>query len=402
MAAGGHFLPAWFPEEPTMDTSLNLIVKSTRKCNLRCSYCHDWRSKASVIGFEVLANLVAKALRSHQYRLVNFIWHGGEPLLLGLDFFKTALTLQEAFIRSNQYVTNSIQINGTLLTDEWCQFFKRNKFNVGISVDGPEELHNRNRSYASGMGSFQDVVRSIEMLKAHDLPFGVLLVLNDNTRRLSVPAIFDFVVDDLRVTNFSFLPAVPDNIPSEKSGERYTTDYFPMDDYEDFMIALFDYWYALDNPEIRVRELEGIVRSILRGNPQVCTLAGNCLGSNYHIEADGDVYHCDKYLGDKDYRVGNILVDDFEGILRTQQFQLLQERERDSLARLASCAFFDICNGGCPHDRYIARKYQPTYDDACCGQSRLIAHIKTVLGQRIGDENMALLGHPVRLSLAAG
>jgi uncharacterized protein len=377
-----------------MDTTLNLIIKSTRKCNLRCSYCHDWRSRGTVISFEVLANLIAKALQHQKVRLVNFIWHGGEPLLLGLDFFKKALTIQEAFIQPNHYVTNSLQTNGTLLTAEWCEFFKRNKFNVGISVDGPEALHNLNRSYASGIGSYRDVVNSIGMLRQFDLPFGVLLVLNDNTRKLSAAEVFDFVVNDLGVKCFSFLPAVPDNIPHEKSGERFTTDYFPMADYEDFMIDIFDYWSALDDPEIRVRELEGIVRSILRGNPQVCTLAGNCLGGNYHIEAEGDVYHCDKYLGDQNYHLGNILVDDFDDIARSGKFRTLAENEKHNLAKLSACEFFDICNGGCPHDRYIARKYLPNYTGECCGQSRLIAHIKRALGRNIGQETMVLLGHP--------
>jgi uncharacterized protein len=378
-----------------MDTTLNLIIKSTRRCNLRCSYCHDWRSKGTVISFEVLANLIAKALQPGKYRLVNFIWHGGEPLLLGLDFFRKALSIQQAFLRDNQYVTNSIQTNGTLLTAEWCEFFKRNKFNVGISVDGPEELHNLNRSYASGLGSYPDVVRSIRLLEQFALPFGVLLVLNDNTRKLSAPQIFDFVVRDLKVKCFSFLPAVPDNMPDVPTGERPATDYFPMADYEDFMIALFDHWYALDDPDIRVRELDGIVRSILRGNPQVCTLAGHCLGGNYHIEAGGDVYHCDKYLGDSNYHLGNILVDDFVQILQSEKFLALSAHEDASLEKLAACEFFDICNGGCPHDRYIARRYLPSYTGACCGQSRLIAHIKSVLGNSIGAQDMVLLGHRV-------
>ena len=377
-----------------MDTTLNLIIKSTRKCNLRCSYCHDWRSRANLISFEVLANVIAKALQNPQYRLVNFIWHGGEPLLLGQDFFRKVLTIQETFLRSNQYVTNSLQTNGTLLTEAWCAFFKRNKFNVGVSVDGPEAIHNLNRSYASGQGSFGDVVRALRMLEDFDMPHGVLLVLNDNTRRLSAAQIFDFIINDLKVKNFSFLPAVPDNMPDAQSGERPTTDYFPMADYERFMIDIFDHWYALDDPEIHVRELDGIARSILRGNPQVCTLAGNCLGSNYHIEANGDVYHCDKYLGDSAYNLGNILIDDFDSIRAGEPFKALQEGERRNLDKLAGCQYHDICNGGCPHDRYIAGKYLPGYTGACCGQSGLIAHMQAALGQNIGVENMMLLGYP--------
>lgn len=394
------------------NTTLSLIIKPTRKCNLRCSYCHDWRSRGPKISFEVLANLTAKALAPNKYRLVNFIWHGGEPLLLGIDFFKKALSLQEAFINDNQYVMNSIQTNGTLLNEEWCEFFRRNRFNVGVSIDGPEEIHNLNRSYMTGKGSFQDIVKKLDLLRSFNISFGILLVLNENSLRLSPPEIFEFMINDLKVKSFSFLPAVPSNIPGhevagDSSGGDTQANYFTLDSYSDFMIEIFDYWYSLDDPEIKIRELEGITRSILRGNPQLCTLAGDCIGSNYHIEAEGDVYHCDRFLGDENYHLGNVLTDTFESILESDKFLGLLEDERAGLDELSSCEYFDICNGGCPHDRYIAAKYVPGYAGECCGQGKLIAHIKESLATGIGERNMGLLGHselppPVRMPVTKG
>lgn len=168
--------------------------------------------------FEAPANLIAKALQNAQYRLVNFIWHGGEPLLLGQDFFRKVLTLQQSFLGANQYVTNSLQTNGTLLTPEWCAFFKRNKFNIGVSVDGPEAIHNLNRSYASGEGSFGDVVRACcvcwKMLICHTACCLSLTTIHVNSW---VARIFDFIINDCKVKNFSFLPAVPDNIPDAQN-----------------------------------------------------------------------------------------------------------------------------------------------------------------------------------------
>ena len=376
-----------------MNSSLSLIVKSTRQCNLRCSYCHDWRAQSPKISFAVLTNLTAKALAPNKNRLVNFIWHGGEPLLLGMDFFKRALSLQESFLNPHQYVINSLQTNGTLLNEEWCEFFARNRFNIGVSVDGPQEIHDLNRSYITGRGSFTNVVAKIDLLKQHGIPSGVLMVLNENASKLSAPEIFDFMINDLGVTAFSFLPAVPDNIPGRIPDSGQTANYFLMDNYDKFMIDVFDHWYALDNPEIQVRELESIVRSVLRGNPQACTLAGDCLGSNYHIEPTGDIYHCDRFLGDENYHLGNVLQDDFESVLESPKFLALKENERQSLEKLASCPNFDICNGGCPHDRYIANQYLPGYSGECCGQNALIAHVKAALAKDVGKSNMALLGH---------
>ena len=122
-----------------MTSTLNLIIKTTRKCNLRCSYCHDWRSRGRPMQLGVLANLTAKALQSRDQQVVNFIWHGGEPMLLGMDYFRKALALQKEFIEPGQYVINSVQTNGTLLTDDWCDFLARNKFTLGISIDGPQD-----------------------------------------------------------------------------------------------------------------------------------------------------------------------------------------------------------------------------------------------------------------------
>ncbi|MEE9455513.1 MAG: radical SAM protein [Paracoccaceae bacterium] len=366
-----------------MSGSLNLIIKTTRKCNLRCSYCHDWRARGRPMDFEVLASLTAKALHHKNQRVVNFIWHGGEPFLLGMDFFKKAMSLQERFLQPGQYVINSIQTNGTLLTPEWCDFLKRNKFTVGVSIDGPEKLHNQNRSYASGLGSFQDIKKNIDMLKEYDIGFGILMVLNDNTKSLTPKEIFDFIVHDLGVNNFSFLPAVPDNIPGEATGESQATDFFPMEDYADFMKGIFDYWFALDDPDVKIREIEGLMRSAMGGNPQVCTLAGNCIGENFHIEASGDVYHCDKYVGLAEYNLGNIIEHDFQDIKESQKIQGLVALEERRVTKLKQCSNFKMCNGGCPHDRFIADKYDKGFNGKCCGQFDLIEHIKVKISANV-------------------
>lgn len=365
-----------------MPSSLNLIIKTTRKCNLRCNYCHDWRSRGRPISFEVLAHLTAKALGATDQKVVNFIWHGGEPLLLGEEFFARALALQKEFLNPGQYVINSIQTNGTVLTPEWCDFLARNRFTLGISIDGPRAIHDLNRTYANGRSSYDDVLRAIELAREKNMQYGVLLVLNQNTGRLPVGEIFDFVLNELGVKQFSFLPAVPDNIPGEFSGETETTDFFPMAEYDSFMKKVFDHWYALGDPEVNIREIDGIMRSLMQGNPRVCTLSGGCIGENFHIEAQGDVYHCDKYVGDRTYHLGNILDTDFDAIRGGTKLRGLVADEEARLAKLRACPNFAVCHGGCPHDRYIARKYDPTHDGRCCGQASLIEHIR---GRIAGD-----------------
>jgi uncharacterized protein len=338
------------------------------------------------MGLDVLANLTAKALQAKGQQVVNFIWHGGEPMLLGIDWFRRALAIQKEFIGNGQYVINSMQTNGTILTDEWCEFLLRNRFTLGISIDGPRAIHDLNRNYADGRSSFDKVLASIDMARRHNLNFGVLLFLNENTKRLAPAEIFDFVLNDLGVTAFSFLPAVPDNFEGVASGEVEATDFFAMRDYEDFMKGIFDHWLALGDPEIKIREIEGIMRSLMRANPGVCTLAGGCLGENFHIDAEGGVYHCDKYVGDRAYNLGNILETDFDAIRRGPVLGGLIADEARRVEALKRCTNFEVCHGGCPHDRYIARKYDAGHDGSCCGQSGLIDHIRRAIARDVPAE----------------
>ncbi|MGH1368719.1 MAG: radical SAM protein [Maritimibacter sp.] len=369
-----------------MSKTLNLIMKTTRKCNLRCSYCHDWRSKGRPMGFDVLANVTAKALAAKDQQVVNFIWHGGEPLVLGRDYFARALALQKEFIQPGQYVINSLQTNGTLLTDDWCDFLSRNKITLGISIDGPRDLHDMNRRYANGKSSYEDVKRAISMAERHNLSFGVLMVLNENTQKLTPAEIFDFMLNDIGVTAFSFLPAVPDNMAEEVSGEIMASDYFDMRQYEAFMQGIFDHWYALGDSTIQIREIDGIMRGLMKGNPGVCTLAGGCLGENFHIDAGGEVSHCDKYLGDPAFQLGNILDTDFDAIRGSAVMQGLIAEEAARQEKLKRCSNFGVCHGGCPHDRYIARKYDETHSGACCGQGGLIDHIRSAIAVNVPPE----------------
>jgi len=370
---------------------LGLIIKATRECNLRCTYCHDWRSRAKPMSFSTLAQMMTKAIQNQYYKRMDFIWHGGEPLLLGKEFYEKALYLQEKLKTEDQSIRNSLQTNATLLDDEWCRFFKKYNFDVGVSIDGPELLHNVNRVYASGKGSYSEVVRGIKLLQKHDIRFGLLMVLNHQALSISPDKLFDFFYG-LDATSFSFLPARPDNIVGEKTGEVETPDYLSPKEFTDFMKVIFDKWYQLDKPEIRIRELTSITHMLLGGYANVCTLAGNCLGKYFHIEANGDVYHCDKYLGDTDYHLGNIVNHTFEEICRSEKILTLVEKEKENIAKLKNnCEYFSFCNGGCPHDRYIAEKYYSNYDGTCCRQKELIEYMNEKIVSDIKEKSPQLL-----------
>lgn len=326
------------------------------------------------MSFETLATMTAQALRPAERREVEFIWHGGEPLLLGREYYRRALFLQQRFQRMEQRVLNSIQTNGTLLDGRWCEFLKAHRFQVGLSVDGPPEVHNTNRRYASGKGSFDAILRAIKLLRAHDLSFGALMVLDRDALRIGPTNTLRFFLE-LGITNFDVLPVRPDNNPGVATGERLAGEYVSAADATEFLIGLFDAWFELDDPRIEIRQLTSLLRAVVGASETVCTLAGNCLGQYFHVEPSGDVFHCDKFLDDPAYHLGNVHTSSFEELRTSVKFCALVAAEAAALRSLRSCEWFSICHGGCPHDRYVAQRHISGYDGRCCGQARLIAHI---------------------------
>jgi len=353
--------------------SLSLIIKSTRKCNLRCEYCHDWRSRGETIPFNILATLMAKALRLPEHQRVEFIWHGGEPLLLGLEFYKKALYLQHTFCQEGQDIRNCLQTNGTLVDENWACFFRDYGFHIGISIDGPKSHHDVTRAYASGKGSFDDVMRAIDTLQKHGVRFGLLMVLDDSSLLLDPSKLFHFFLG-LGVKSFSFLLVRPSNLPGTRYADlpNYGITY---SQYVQFMKQIFDVWYELDDPSIQIRELTSIVNVLAGGFPTVCMLAGKCLGYYFGVEPNGDLYHCDKYLGDKQYLLGNIMEHSFRDIRGSEHFLRLVENNEREIQELRLCPWFEVCQGGCQHDRYIAAQYSSTTDENCCSLRELIEYI---------------------------
>lgn len=361
--------------------NLGLIVKATRLCNLRCTYCHDWRSRAERMSFETLALLTKHSVMSEGRPNVEFIWHGGEPLLLGIDFYAKAIFLQEHFRAPGQGLANSLQTNGTLVTAEWCKFFRDSGFNIGVSIDGPRHLHDVNRRSASGRGTFDDTLRALELLNRHDVPYGALMVLNRRALAIGPEALFDFFADDLGIKSWDYLPVRPTNEIALGIGDA---DYVTPDEFSDFMIRTFDKWYGHHDSALDIRELTALLKSVLGGTPTVCTLAGDCIGEYFHVESNGDVYHCDKFLGDVEYLVGNFRTESFSEIRRSEAIRKLVEGEQRELSDLSSCSWYSICHGGCPHDRYVARRYLSDYSGSCCGLAPLIRHIHQRVEQDLG------------------
>jgi uncharacterized protein len=311
------------------------------------------------------------------------MWHGGETLVLPISFYRKLLFLQSQFRRPHQIIQNSIQTNATLITPEWAEFLKANGFNVGVSLDGPREIHDAARVDARGRPTFDRVVAGIELLREAGVPFSVLMVVDDQTIQLGARVLYTFL-SELGLDSVGLIAAKPVNIQNARPGESIKHYVEPMR-FNRFLADMYDLCYADAFAHVRIRELEGIRNKILANDPGFCTLAGNCLGQYYSVEPNGDIAHCDLYVGDERYTLGNIVDADFEQIATSPKMNALKQNRASELAVMRDCSGFHICNGWCPHEKYLASRYDSSNDDACCGLLPLIKHVESHLLEEKGS-----------------
>jgi uncharacterized protein len=353
---------------------LGLIVKATRLCNLRCTYCHDWRATGEVMSFAVLSRMISSALR--EFDDVQFVWHGGETTVLPIEFYKKAMAIQARFLRPGCRVRNDIQTNATRLDDKWGAFLKDANFGVGMSLDGPRELQDRHRLYAGGQSSFDDVIRGIGVLKRHQLPISVLMVVDDETIALGPDRVFDFFVEH-GISKFGCIAAKPENKPGASPGTA-AIHYVEPERMTKFMTRLYDRWLEHGDRNISIRELSLIQARITGNGMRGCTMEGNCLGHYFIIEPNGEAAHCDLFLGDPAYSLGNVMQMSFAEMIHSEKMNRLKQANDLAVGVMREhCSEFKTCMGGCPHERYISYRHNPAHSEECCGQYDLISHIRS-------------------------
>ncbi len=364
---------------------VTLVVKSTRLCNLHCKYCHDFRTNpGQVMPFRVMARMTASILQDAEYDDVTFLWHGGEPTLLPIDFFRKALLVESRFRRNRQIVRNALQTNATLLNNAWVEFLRTYKFSVSVSLDGPSILHNRNRLHLSGRGSYDEAMRGINLLRQVGIKFGVLMVVDRDALEFGPERIFDFFVEN-GISDYGLLAATPENHPSTLR-ECEIDHYVPPQLFNSFLIRLYEIRRKYGDPNIRIRELDDLEKAIRGSNEGSCKLLGGCFGHFFVVEPNGEVAHCDLFLGDSAYMLGNILYQDFSSMRSSDKFCSLIRAQDINREAMSKCPEFSICHGWCPHEGYLSRRHNKSHQDTCCGLHDLIRHIRSVLLAEAGSQ----------------
>ncbi len=350
------------------------------KCNLDCQYCFYLHKdellhqpKQPMMDDTTLEAFIKSYIESQDGHEIVFSWQGGESTLLGLDYFKKIVQLQNKYRPSGVKIENDLQTNGILLNDEWCQFLKDNGFLVGLSIDGPKELHDKYRVTRSGKPTFNLVMAAAKRLQEHHVPFNALVVVNRHNAKHPLD-VYRFLTKELGATYIQFTPCVEAKdftttapqfwnetmIPNK--GSELAKPGHPMsivtdwsvdpDDWGNFLNTVFIEWVNNDLGRVLVNLFETAVAQVMGKESQLCVTAEFC-GKGLAMEHNGDVFSCDHYVY-PEYKLGNIHdrgLNEFAFSIRQHGFGMAK---RDSLPSYCkSCPHLKLCWGECPKNRLI-------------------------------------------------
>jgi uncharacterized protein len=360
-----------------MFPSVTLIIKITRGCNLRCTYCHEWRDTNDAMSLDTLEALIVSALTPASVRQVNFAWHGGEPTMVPLDVYRSIVEWQAKYKRNDQTVANLIQTNGYNLSDEWVQFLRDERFIVGVSIDGPRDLHDSLRLTVRGTGSFSRIDKTRKKLSSAGLSAGTLMVVSPEVIALGAEAYWQFLVGGQHRKVGLIFQNPPNNTRAAVAAQPW-----PRSAWDDFINELFDLWWASDKA-VDIVIFESVIRKLLGGASKSCVLEGDCTGRYFGVDTDGTVFHCGLFEDDDRYDFGLLTPTIFQDVFESEKLRTLRLQRQVELQRYQTCPWYAVCSGGCPHDTYLERQYG-YQNSQCCGWSGLIEHV----AERIGSDGL--------------
>ncbi len=391
-------MPAKMP--PKYPPAFHLLAKPTgATCNLDCKYCFFLSKEMLYPGSrfrmadELLETYIRQLLEAHQDPNVTIAWQGGEPTLMGVDFFKQSVLYVEKYKKTGQTVEFTIQTNGTKITDELAAFFKENNFLVGLSMDGPEALHNINRLDKGGRGTFDQVLKGWKTLMKHKVDVNILCTVNaanaDDPLR-----VYKFFRDELKAHYIQFIPIVERATEAllplanqgwserpgggrplyQQSGELVTERTVKPEQYGHFLIEIFDEWVRKDVGTVFVINFDAALGNWV-GQPSLCIFQRTC-GNALALEHNGDMYSCDHFV-EPAYLLGNIQKMHMLDMVASEKQQKFGQDKFDTLPKYCrECEVLFACYGECPRNRFIRTPDgEPGLNYLCAGYKMFFKHI---------------------------
>lgn len=350
-------------------------------CNLDCQYCY-FLSKERLypdsnfrMSETLLEAYTRQYIESQDASQITFAWQGGEPTLMGLDFYRQAIRYQQKYRKAGTTITNTLQTNAVTLTPEWCEFFKAHDFLIGVSLDGTRPLHDAYRVDKGGEPTFQRVMAGIALLKKHGVAFNILTTVH--AANVDHPlTVYRFLRDEVGAAFMQFIPIVErDNLTGFQEGDRVTERSVTAAGYGAFLVAIFDEWVRRDVGRVFVQIFDVALAVWLGESGGLCIFEETC-GTALALEHNGDLYSCDHYVEPR-YKLGNIVDVPLAEIAVGDQQRAFGEAKRDSLPDYClRCDVRFVCNGGCPKNRFIETPDgAPGLNYLCAGYQAFFRHI---------------------------
>jgi len=368
-----------------MNTELSgahVMAKPTgARCNLHCDYCF-FTEKAGLypgstfrMSDEVMAAYIGQTIAAQSEPFVTIAWQGGEPTLMGLDFYRRTLEVEREALPPGWRVERTIQTNGTLLDDRWAEFFAANEVLVGLSIDGPREMHDAYRHDGAGASVFADVMRSATLLQKHEVEFNVLCTVH--AANVEHPLeVYRFFRDEIEARYLQFIPIVEVQTAAGPglAGTVSERSVSPLA-YGRFLATIFDEWVARDVGETFVQFFDGVLASYVFGASSLCVLRETC-GDSVVVEHTGDVYSCDHFV-DPEHLLGNVVQTQVGELVRSEAQRAFGQAKSDELPEICrACDFLFTCHGECPKNRILlAPDGTSGLNYLCDGLRHFFAHV---------------------------
>lgn len=366
-------------------TDIGVLVKPAGPdCNLGCTYCF-YRPKAALYPDSPLHRMSDEVLQEflRQYMAmsgpqVSFGWQGGEPTLMGLGFFEKVIEYQQKYGRSGQVVSNGLQTNGILLDEAWCEFLIRYKWLVGLSIDGPPDIHDHFRIYPSGARTHADVLQTLARLRAGGVEYNAMVMVTPaNVDKAEV--VFDYLTGELGFEYLQFIPLLEKD-PATGRPAAFSVD---PDAYGEFLCRLFDRWAAGGGVKHHVRMFDDLLFICAGMESPSCVTRSWC-GSYVVVEHNGDVYCCDFFV-EPGYLLGNLMRTPLTEIVRSPRFEAFARRKSDLSPKCRTCRWLRMCWGDCPKYRLAWSESHAVPSYFCRSYQRLLEHAYPTLDRMVRE-----------------
>lgn len=347
---------------------LTAIVKPTESCNFACKYCYvDQEADKEKMTIETAEKMTEFLLNGRDR--ITIIWHGGEPLLMGVDFYKRIYDFQREKLTEGKMIKNLIQTNGSLLNDEFVDFFKYADFKVGTSIDGPKEIHDMQRVYKDGRGTYDDVCRGIDLAMSKLGNIGTISVITKNNI-YRMQEVYDFIKEK-KIKDMKLNPFFADGRGKENEDELSINPRV----FGEECIKIFDEWYGSNEPFVEIKNLQDYINRLVSPHLGPCIFQHNCREKFLSVNHKGDVYPCGRFSYEQEFKLGNVYtssLDDVQSSPVNDQFEDRPEKTR----KCSKCDVSSYCNGGCPSSAYTYTGKILAPDYFCKSFNMLFKHVE--------------------------